>query len=142
MKINGTLSISFPSDGSVNIRIRDDASSIVFVDMCVSHEEFSRALSTLAERPVISCDVRGLEYVGKQCITERRSIVCPLATGNRGELSEWLKENAKEEGWTVNPYLGSQRSVDRDQGVTTLNYSVTKYVEINNQEAATVASKE
>lgn len=129
MKIQATLSLSFPSQGGVSIRLRDNASRIEFVDAEISHEEFSRALSSLQERPLIECEVRGLQYVGKKSITERRSIECPLKSYDRDVLSTWLKENAQEGGWLVSTYLGSQSSINHKDGKTILNYSVTKYVE-------------
>lgn len=36
--------------------------------------------------------------------------------------------NAREEGWVLSTYLGSQNSVKWVDGKTILNYSVTKYV--------------
>lgn len=129
MKIQATLSMAFRGGDGVNIRIRDNTSRIEFVDVLIGHAEFSRALSALQERPLIECEVRGLQYVGKQSVTERRSIECPLDTYDREEMSSWLKENAQEDGWILSAYLGSQSSIDRKSGKTILNYSVTKYVE-------------
>lgn len=65
MKIDATLSITRPSGDYVSISIRDEASRITFLELNISHEEFSRALGSLAERPALDCNVRGLENVGK-----------------------------------------------------------------------------
>jgi hypothetical protein len=129
MKIQATLSIAFPSGGGVNIRLRDIASRIEFVDVEISHAEFSQALSALQERPLIECELRGLEYVGKKRITEARSVECPIDAHDRDVLRGWLKMNCQENGWILNDYLGSQISIERRDGKTVLNYSVTKYVE-------------
>lgn len=128
MNIKGTFSVSYRHD-CISIRVHDQASGIEFVDAVISHEEFARALGSLQYRPFIECEVLGLEYVGKKRVTEQRSIVCPLNSYKREELSAWLAENADEDGWLVSTYLGSKGSVSRDNGITTLNYSVTKYVE-------------
>jgi hypothetical protein len=45
-------------------------------------------------------------------------------------LEQWLQDNAQEEGWIIDHYLGSQSSIDHMDGKTFLNYSVHKYVEL------------
>jgi len=129
MKIKATLSIAYRQD-CISIRIHDEASRIEFLDAEISHHEFSRGLSSLQGRPFIECEVRGLQWIGKKCVTEKRSIECPLTTYDREKLSEWLRANAQEEGWLVSAHLGSQGSIDSRDGKTILNYSVTKYVEV------------
>ena len=48
MKLDGTLSISFPRGGTprevVNVRIADTASGARFVDLEISYHEFTAAL--------------------------------------------------------------------------------------------------
>ena len=129
MKIKATLSISNPSGGGVSIRLRDEASRIEFFDGLISHEEFSRSLGHLSSRLFDSVEVRGMQYVGKTCITEPRTILCPLNTYDRKVLSAWLKENAQEDGWLLSTYLGSQSSITRQENGSLLKYSVTKYVD-------------
>jgi hypothetical protein len=90
--------------------------------------DFAAALTGLAFVPG-DMRVAGLAVVGKQRVSERRSIECPLDTYDKKELSQWLVENAQEEGWTLNTYLGSQTSVTRRDDKTILQYSVTKFVE-------------
>jgi hypothetical protein len=74
--------------------------------------------------------VRDLDKVGRQLVVEKRRAVCPLNTYEKEALQAWLIENAQEDGWIVDSYLGSQRSVDREGDSTVLNYSVRKYVPI------------
>lgn len=64
MKINAALTISYPNGGHVRIAIRDEASRTMFVELDISHEEFSRALGSLVGRPA-TAEVRGLETIGK-----------------------------------------------------------------------------
>lgn len=58
-----------------------------------------------------------------------REVVYPFKGYNRHSMEKWLEENAKEEGWIVNSYLGSQTSVTSHDGKTHLHYYVTKYVD-------------
>jgi len=127
MKAKLKLSISRPSSGGISIRIEDTASLIEFIDASISCEQFAEAITGLSSRPM-DAEVRGLEYIGKTRIREPRKIICPIETYDRGILQSWLKENAKEEGWLIDSYLGSQSSVARDGDKTILNYCVHKYV--------------
>lgn len=130
MKINGQLSISYRQD-CVSITLVDEASRVEFVDAEISYEEFARGLGSLQARPLTVCEVRGLELVGKKRIWERRSIICPLDTFDKQALAAWLEENAQEEGWILNTYLGSRDSISRSaEGGTRINYSMTRYVEV------------
>lgn len=129
MKLKATFSLSYRDDG-ISIRFNDESSRFEFVDALITHAEFARALGSLQYRPLIECEVRGLNNLGKKRVTEQRRILCPEKTYDKEKLSAWLMENAKEEGWVVNPYLGSQGSVNyfSEDGVE-LFYSVSKYVE-------------
>ena len=73
--------------------------------------DFMMALTGLAATQALKTDVRGLDVVGKVKITERRSIEFPENSfESRDKLEAWLMEHAAEDGWIVNPYLGSQGS--------------------------------
>ena len=62
-------------------------------------------------------------------MSESRRTLCPLKSYDKDELVAWLKENAQEEGWTLDYYLGSQSSIMRTDNGTYLNYHVYKVVE-------------
>lgn len=94
----------------------------------MSVETYGYAITGLSEQPG-ELEVRGLQWVGKTRVSEPRKIECPLDSHDRETLENWLKEHAKEEGWIVSTYLGSQKSIERVKGKTTLHYSVTKYIE-------------
>ena len=129
MKLNMKLSISRPSSGGINIRIKDDLSHIEFVDASISLEEFAEAVTGLSSRNMV-VEVRGLEFVGKKNVTEKRSVMCPIDTYDKNVLKAWLCDNVKEDGWVVNTYLGGQSSVGRNkEGELLLNYSVSKFIE-------------
>ena len=129
-KVTITRTWSSHSDDVITIRIQDELSNIEFVEAGMSLANFASAVTGLA---MCKCefDVRGLNYLGKKKVREARSIECPLPfTTRREELSKWLEENAQEEGWLLDTYLGSQGSVrfKNASGPVTLHYSVVKYV--------------
>jgi hypothetical protein len=129
-KITITRPVGGPNgSGVIRIAIEDDLSGARFVEAEVTLAHFAEALTGMAFIPV-DLRVAGLGVIGKQRVTEPRSIECPLHTYNKDELTQWLVDNAQEEGWKLNTYLGSQNSVVRRDDKTVLNYSVTKYVEV------------
>jgi hypothetical protein len=121
------VTISRGSDDMVRIRFRDESSGIEFASVALTLEKFAHAITGFA-----GCrgelEVHGLDWVGKQRVTEQRQIECPLDSYDREKLREWLENNAQEEGWILNSYLGSQDSISRNSGKTVLNYSVRKYI--------------
>lgn len=129
LKAKVTISrITYSDHEAVNISIEDVSSGIQFAELELSAEAFGLAITGLSYREA-DLTVRGLQYIGKRRVTEKRTIECPLTTYDRTKLESWLRENAQEEGWIVNTYLGSQPSVSYKEGKTFLNYSVTKYVD-------------
>ena len=122
------LSISRSSQGYINLEIVDCASRVEFVAIRITYEDFAKCVTGLGCQPA-EMEVRRLECVGKKKINEKRSIVYPHQNEYRREvLEQWLERNAKEEGWEVNAYLGSQSSVQTKDGKTVLYYSVTKFI--------------
>ena len=132
MKANCQISILRPqcSDGSsyISIRIEDLTSSITFFDGKMELDEFARALTGFSCCN-IEAELMGLEFIGKVRVYEKRSIEYPHKSYYLEEMSKWLEENAQEEGWIVNTYLGSQGSIQYVDNKTILNYSVTKYID-------------
>jgi len=126
--MEAVVTISRSSDDKVRIRFRDQASGIEFAEVALSAEAFGYAVTGLSEQSG-TLEVRGLQWVGKKRITERRKILCPLKSYDKKVLSEWLSENGKEDGWIVSTYLGSQSSISHTENGALLNYSVTKYVD-------------
>lgn len=126
MEIDVEVGITRTSRDEIHIRFQDKTSRAQFVDVTMTPADFTMALTGLygVEAKAV---VKGLDVVGKTKIVERRSIECPLSTYDKKELAAWLEANAKEEGWRVDTYLGSQSSVSHLNGKTILNYSVTRY---------------
>ena len=113
------VSIIRDSNDKVNITFRDDASGVKFAKVSLTMEAFGLVITGLVEQEG-DLEVRGLQWVGKQRITEQRAIECPLNTYDRNELSKWLCDNAQEDGWLLDTYLGSQKSVSRKGDKTLL----------------------
>lgn len=130
MKINGNISCNRASDDTVRIEIEDNLSQQRFLEIKLSLEDFALMITGLSGID-FQGEVRNLSAVGKKKISEKRSAVFPGSSStDRTELEQWLLDNKQEEGWSINTYLGSQRSVITVEGKTTLNYSVYKYVEV------------
>lgn len=133
--LKGNITISRPHGGTSNndvirIAIQDEMSRARFVEVEVSLADFAQAITGLAFTPA-TLRVDRLEVVGKNRICEQRVIECPLRTFDKDVLKQWLIENGQEEGWTLDPHLGSQTSVSCQGDKTILRYSVHKYVEAN-----------
>lgn len=130
--MKGNLTISRPTYGNgkekIRISIRDQLSRNQFLEIEVGYAEFATILTGLSEVEV-DFQVNNLENVGKTRVTESRKVTYPGQSYDRNKLEDWLKENCKEEGWKVIPYLGSQNSRSYENGKTILNYSVEKYVD-------------
>lgn len=130
MKIVGKLTISRNNQDEIVIRITDDASRTQFVKASLDPHSYAMLITGLSEVEA-ECEVNNLDRVGKQKIIERRSIECPLNTYSKDELKAWLLENAQEEGWMLDTYLGSQDSVGcSTNGGRILRYHVFKFIEL------------
>ena len=107
----------------------DETSRLQFFEGQMTLQEFASAVTGLGYQTIIA-DIRGLEYIGKEKVTESREAVYLGRCYDRENLEKWLVENAQEEGWILNASLGSQSSVSYNKdGNTVLCYSVTKYIE-------------
>jgi len=128
-QLQTAISFARGSDDKIRIYVQDNTSHIQFLEIELDYESFAKALTGLHG---VHCKSKtnGLEYIGKKRITELRSVVCPLDTYDREIFRNWLKDNCQEEGWLLSTYLGSQTSIIYADGKTILNYSVSKYVEV------------
>ena len=133
MKTKGKITISRPlyGDGqnSISIEVTDELSGMRFLGVKLSYEAFAEAITGLGYRPC-EIETRGLENLGKVRVCQPRSIdVLDIGYGKEG-YQTWLEQNAQEEGWILDTYLGSQNSIQHlPNGMKRLNYSVTQYVE-------------
>jgi len=113
-KLEGNISISKPicyGVSRMNIEIQDENSDIKFLELSLSLEDFTRAITGQACIP-IEFEIRGLDNVGK--IKEQKELVFEMPKSNYGEqrIIDALKyaSLAAEPGWSVNNYFSSQNS--------------------------------
>lgn len=130
MKFN--LSISKNSKDLVGIRVKCGSSRTTFLELELTLEQYAQVITGLSEVEVEGV-VRGLAYVGKTKIVERRSVELPdgLYNYSKEPVVEYLKEHHQEEGWIQDLYLGSKGSITLDQKTKkyTANYAVYRYEE-------------
>ena len=126
MNIEARVTISRSSDNMIRIAVECDSSHTRFVEVKMDCEGFAKAITG---QGFIHCtaEVRGLDFVGKKRIVERRRVQAPNLGYGRQEYESWLANNYKEEGWIVNSYLGSQGSISDDGVMRFLNFSVERY---------------
>ncbi|MBQ0339640.1 hypothetical protein J9236_00095 [Providencia rettgeri] len=134
--MKGKLTISRPSYGDdrekINIVVKCDVSKLRFLSLEIDYADFAKCITGLSE---VDCEleVSGLENVGKKRITEQRSVICPIKSYEKRVLRDWLINNKQEDGYILDPYLGSQSSIKMCDEGTVLNYRVIKYVEVDNE---------
>jgi hypothetical protein len=129
MKIPVQITISRDSNDRIRIELRDPGAVVRFAQIYLAPHDFALALTGLS---AIECeaDLVALEKVGKVRVHEPRTKVCtdPSLRYDRKKLEQWLLENAQEEGWELNPYLGSQDSTSHDPDGVKLHYWVSRWV--------------
>jgi hypothetical protein len=108
-------------------------SGIEFAEIEMSMEQFGKLVAGCCDVR-LEAELRGLEFVGKKLVRERRSVKCPLTEYSAGNnvYAKWLTDNCQEEGWMLDTYLGSQGSVVKkyDEPFSRVNYAVYKYVDV------------
>jgi len=125
-----SVTITRNSSDVVRIAIQDEESRVKVAMVEMTPHDFAMALTGLSEVGA-SVEYGALANVGKRRVVEKRSATCPLKTYDKAELAAWLRENCREEGWAIDPYLGSQGSVVSLPGEgLRLNYRVVKFVDL------------
>lgn len=128
MKHEGRITLSRSSRDVINIRIKDESSRQQITEVSLSLENFALMMTGLAEVECQHETTKDVSNIGKTKVIEDRSIVAPHLGYDRDLYVQWLEENAQEEGYILDTYLKSQRSIVFKESVT-LHYSVYKYVE-------------
>lgn len=136
MKTKCKVQISRDSNERVRIRIQDDFSRQIIADISMSLEMWTR-VSFSEVWSGIDCECGDLTVIGKKKEIRDKQIICPLSYYKVGKagLQEWLLENGAEDGWIVDPYLGSQKSVTSQDDSTLLSYTIYRYVDIDQDQA-------
>lgn len=142
---NVTVSVGRPQGGSLNgqdeyvrIEIMDWTSRRKIMQLDMELSEFAKLVTGRSDVPVGRALYDDSGAVGKLRVYEKRKVFISddeisKAGGSwpTSNLEKWLTETQQEEGWMIDPYLGSQGSQSRDQhrGGSWLNYGVYKYVD-------------
>lgn len=130
--INGNICIARSSDGNVYIKIEDRDSNIQFAELKLTAQQFGECVTGLytTEVPI---EVRGLHNVGKVKVSEARVVTLNVDSYDKEiihkALAEWHMKHDAPQGWSASMYLGSQNSIGRQGGMTTVRYSVYKFVD-------------
>lgn len=125
--MKGNMSITRNNRNEIKVEVMDDSSRNRFVTVSMSAEDLTMMLTGLSMVEV-NFEVKGLENVGKKRLSEKRSVQYNGKEYNKKILQAWLIENCQEEGWSLDPYLGSQSSIQYGKDFVSLNYSVYKFV--------------
>jgi hypothetical protein len=114
MKIKAQITITATYDDAINIVVGDRASSIRFLDMTMTREQFINAtMNRLGNTNVERAELRDLDLVGKKMEIEHFEFPLPLheerSYGNEELAIETVKKLCPE-GWTPDLYFSSQDS--------------------------------
>lgn len=132
-KITGGMTICRTNHDVINIEIQCSESLAHFLQIELTLEQFAM-LVTGCHQDKIPMTVRGLDKVGKTRIHEVREVFCDyqdygISAHDIDALERWIDYHCREEGWTINSNLRSQKSVIHVDGGVKLNYSVRKWID-------------
>lgn len=114
------------SDDTYLLEISDSRSIMTSVVVSLTAEQVAKMITGVHTGGVqVTCSRPDL--FGKVRIKEHRQVFCPLTTYNKADLEEWLLANYHEDGWEVDPYLGSQSSTKIVEGGQLLNFKVERW---------------
>lgn len=129
---NAKITISRPYGGDsryIRIAVRDDDACIEFLELKISLENFSEALTGLGNT---ECEMvtRGLENVGK--LREQDTLVFPMPESdysNRKEVAAFVAQKQAPEGWTADSYFDSQDSFQTINDVEMAKTQILRWVD-------------
>lgn len=125
------ISCSRSNRGVFTLYIRDSDAVDSGIEVNMTAEQFALMISGMVVDDV-TAELRNARNLGKKRICEERTIECPLRGSNRDALKQWLIDNAQEDGWELDSYLGSQDSVKYRDGGCILRYRIKKWVDKDN----------
>ena len=124
-----TVTVSMLSGGTeaVRLTIRDEASRACFLELSLNPTTFTTMLLGRVATDV-PATFTNVQSVGRERILEPRTIQIPWRL-SREDAEGWLRDNAQEKGWYVDPYLGSQNSLTTNDDVMVARYYVYRYTD-------------
>lgn len=128
------ITISRDSSDQIRISINDEFSRERVALLTLGLSDYALLITGQA---YISGNVEygNLANVGKRKVIEKRQVTVPGLGYSKDAAEEWLRQNAQEDGWILDPTLRSQGSLSHGDGGSILNYSVFRYVETDGSEA-------
>lgn len=131
--INGELQITRCNRNKIHIEVQCSDSLAHFLAIELTTDQFAM-LITGCHQSDIKMQVRGLDKVGKKRVREIRQVVCDnvdygINSYDTDALERWIQYHCREDGWTINSSLRSQKSIKQVDGGVELNYSVCKWVD-------------
>lgn len=124
----GDIVLCRRSDGTYRLEISDSRSIMTSVEVSLTAEQVAKMV-TGAYAGDVQVTCRRPDLFGKVRIKERRQVFCPITTYDKAALEEWLLANYHEDGWEVDPYLGSQNSTKTVEGGQLLNFKVERWTD-------------
>lgn len=131
MKINGKISILVNREYTT-IELIDDDASITFVQVKLTPEQLSAALSRIA---YTNCDMElfGLERIGKKMEHKQFEFELPrkgLSSKNDKELSEIVQKmlDESDEGWISDTHFSSQNTFFSKDGKDYARCTIRRWV--------------
>jgi len=135
MKINASITMLCDRDNGVVIEIRDSDANTKFVNISMTSGQFVAALSRLANVRVESCDVIGLDRVGKVHENSTHVFEMPYSSyKDRYDVAEKEAKKTTPDGWVPDLYFGSQGSFFCKDGKDYARCTIRRWKE--KQEAA------
>lgn len=133
-EIKGEMTIARNNQNKISIEVQCSTSGARFLNIELNLEQFA-LLVTGCHQSDIKMQVSGLDKIGKKRIHELRQVVCDhvdygINSYDRDALERWIEYHCREHGWTINSSLRSQKSIIPVDGCVQLNYSVCKWVDI------------
>ena len=133
-KINANISLSLNSnDEVIRLRIKDEASRVVFIELELNDKQFRQMISNLMNVEVDACTVTDLEKVGKEKITEPFIFEMDGKVSNRDFMAIHATSVCPK-GWTPSLYFGSKDSYYYIEGAgcrytTIIKTTMSKWVD-------------
>lgn len=129
MKLKGSITILIDEE-ETTIEIMDELSRITFVEVKLTPQQLSAALSRLCN---IDCeiDVMGLDRVGKKHEHDKLEfeITDSLRSSRNEKLLQHIAQSKLSDGWIAESYFGSKDSFFTKDGKPYARVTIRRWVE-------------
>jgi hypothetical protein len=130
VKINAKVTILFSRDG-MSIEVYDEDAAITFLELELSPQQACQALSRLSHTEATTCEVRGLDNVGKKHEWKNITFEIPQVDDRDEQVQVAIEEAKKHipEGWSASTYNGSQVSFFKMYGKQYAKITIRRWVD-------------